>query len=36
LLTQGNDANKAPHKKALASLSADDAMAVAEFVKTLK
>src|SRR5580704_2650561 len=33
LLTKGNDAKKAPHKKALASLSADDAKAVAAFVK---
>jgi len=36
LLTKGNDARKAPHKKALASLSAADAKAVAAFVKTLK
>ncbi len=36
LLTKGNDAKKPPHKKALASLSADDAKAVADFVKTLK
>ncbi len=36
LLTKGNDAKKAPHKKALSSLSADDAKAVAAFVKTLK
>jgi mono/diheme cytochrome c family protein len=36
LLTKGNDAKKAPHKKALASLSADDAKGVAAFVKTLK
>lgn len=36
LLTKGNDAKKAPHKKALSGLSADDAKAVAEFVKTLK
>lgn len=36
LLTKGNDAKKPPHKKALASLSADDAKAVAEYVKTLK
>jgi len=36
LLTKGNDAKKAPHKKALASLSAADAKAVAAFVKTLK
>ncbi len=36
LLTKGNDAKKAPHKKALASLSVDDAKAVAAFVKALK
>ena len=36
LLTKGDDAKKAPHKKALSGLSADDAKAVAEFVKTLK
>jgi mono/diheme cytochrome c family protein len=36
VLTKGNDAKKPPHKKALASLSADDAKAVADFVKTLK
>jgi mono/diheme cytochrome c family protein len=36
LLTKGNDAKKAPHKKAMAALSAEDAKAVAEFVKTLK
>ena len=36
LLTKRNDAKKAPHKKAVASLSADDAKAVAAFVKTLK
>jgi cytochrome c553 len=36
LLTKGNDAKKAPHKKAVAGLSADDAKAVAAFVKTLK
>jgi mono/diheme cytochrome c family protein len=36
LLTKGEDAKKAPHKKALASLSADDAKAVATFVKSLK
>lgn len=36
LLTKGNDAKKPPHKKAVASLSADDAKAVAAFVKTLK
>jgi cytochrome c553 len=36
LLTKGNDARKPPHKKAMASLSADDSKAVAAFVKTLK
>jgi mono/diheme cytochrome c family protein len=36
LLTKGNDAKKPPHKKPLASLSAADAKAVADFVKTLK
>lgn len=36
LLTKGNEAKKPPHKKAMASLSADDAKAVAAFVKTLK
>jgi len=36
LLTKGNDAKKPPHKKPLASLSADDAKSVAAFVKTLK
>lgn len=36
LLTKGDDAKKAPHKKALAGLSAADARAVATFVKTLK
>jgi mono/diheme cytochrome c family protein len=36
LLTKGDDAKKAPHKKAMASLSADDVKAVADFVKTLK
>ena len=36
LLTKGEEAKKAPHKKAMAALSADDAKAVAEYVKTLK
>ena len=36
LLTKGDDAKKPPHKKALAGVSADDAKAVADFVKTLK
>jgi len=36
LLINGNDAKKPPHKKPMGSLSADDAKAVAGFVKTLK
>jgi mono/diheme cytochrome c family protein len=36
LLTKGDDAKKPPHKKALSGLSADDAKAVATFVKSLK
>src|SRR5215472_3948113 len=36
LLTKGNDAKKAPHKKDISGLSADDAKAVAEYVKSLK
>jgi cytochrome c len=36
MLTKGNDAKKMPHKKPLSGLSADDAKAVADFVKTLK
>jgi mono/diheme cytochrome c family protein len=36
LLTTGNDARKAPHKKPMSSLSADDAKAVATFVTSLK
>lgn len=36
LLTKGNDAKKAPHKKAMAALSEADARAVADYVKTLK
>jgi mono/diheme cytochrome c family protein len=36
LLTKGNDAKKPPHKKALSGVSADNAKAVADFVKTLK
>jgi len=35
LLTKGDESKKAPHKKAM-TLSADDAKAVAEHVKTLK
>jgi len=36
LLTKGDDAKKVPHKKAMSGLSADDAKAVADFVKSLK
>ena len=36
LLTKGAEAKKAPHKKSISGLSADDAKAVAEYVKTLK
>jgi len=36
LLAKGNDAKKAPHKKAISGVAADDAKAVADFVKTLK
>ena len=36
LLTAGDDAKKAPHKKAISGLSPDDAKSVAAFVKTLK
>lgn len=36
LLTKGDDAKKPPHKKPMSALSADDAKAVAAFVKTLK
>lgn len=36
LLTKGEATKKPPHKKAMASLSEDDAKAVAEHVKTLK
>jgi mono/diheme cytochrome c family protein len=36
LVTKGDAAKKVPHKKAVAALSADDAKAVADFVKTLK
>ena len=36
LLTKGNDAKKAPHKKAMSGLSDADAKAVADYVKTLK
>jgi Cytochrome c553 len=36
LLTKGEEAKKAPHKKAMSGLAADDAKAVAEYVKSLK
>ncbi len=36
LLTQGDEAKKAPHKKGLSGLSADDAKAVADYAKGLK
>ncbi|HET9408528.1 MAG TPA: cytochrome c [Candidatus Sulfotelmatobacter sp.] len=36
LLTKGDEAKKSPHKKGISTLSADDAKAVAEYVKTLK
>ena len=36
MLTKGDEAKKAPHKKAMSTVPADDAKAVAEFVKTLK
>ena len=36
LLVKGDDAKKAPHKKAVSGVAADDAKAVADFVKTLK
>jgi mono/diheme cytochrome c family protein len=36
LLTKGDEAKKAPHKKPIAGLSADDVKAVADFVKSLK
>ena len=36
VLTKGNDAKKPPHKKPYAGTTADDAKAVADYVKTLK
>lgn len=36
LVTKGNDGKKAPHKKAIAGVSGDDAKAIADYVKTLK
>ncbi len=36
LLTKGNDAKKAPHKKAVSGVTADDAKSVADYIKSLK
>lgn len=36
LIVKGDDAKKAPHKKAVSGVTADDAKAVADYVKTLK
>ena len=36
LLTKGDDAKKMPHKKPVSGVSADDAKAVADYVKSLK
>ena len=36
LLTKGEDAKKAPHKKAITGVGADDAKAIADYVKGLK
>jgi len=36
LLSKGNDAKKAPHQKALAAITPDDAKAVADYVKSIK
>ncbi len=36
VLTKGAEAKKAPHKKPVSGVSADDAKAVAEYVKSLK
>jgi mono/diheme cytochrome c family protein len=36
LVVKGNDAKKVPHKKAVAGVAAEDAKAVADYVKTLK
>jgi mono/diheme cytochrome c family protein len=35
LLTKGDPAKKAPHTKAVGGLTADDAKAVADYIKTL-
>ena len=36
LLSKGDEAKKAPHKKAISGVAGDDAKAVADYVKTLK
>jgi len=36
LLTKGNDAKKAPHKKAISGVADADAKALADYVKSLK
>lgn len=36
LLSKGNDAKKAPHKKGISGVADADAKAVADFVKSLK
>jgi mono/diheme cytochrome c family protein len=36
LLTKGDEAKKAPHKKGMSGVAGDDAKAVADFVKSLK
>lgn len=36
LLSKGNDAKKAPHKKAMSTLTDDQIKAVAHYVKSLK
>ncbi|MGA2353288.1 MAG: cytochrome c [Terriglobales bacterium] len=36
VLTTGDESKKAPHKKPLSGLSADDAKSVADYVKSLK
>ena len=36
LLTTGDEAKKAPHKKAIGGVTADDAKAIADFIKGLK
>ncbi|HEV3512207.1 MAG TPA: c-type cytochrome [Candidatus Sulfotelmatobacter sp.] len=36
LLTKGDEAKKAPHKKAISGVAGDDAKAVADYIKSLK